>query len=186
MLTLQAARFLGINILSVTRSEAERDRARDSETTWAGGYDEPVPGVLDGAITFSRWGASSLRRFAPLGLVEPWPLDAIHLDGIPAFDYDLLWRERGLRSVANYRARMRERSSTLRLASRSRRGSSPSSLSDANGALMRVRSGDVSGTPRSSCLAEPPIRAVRTTEAVRSALSPNRRVAFHGERKVAQ
>ena len=29
-------------------------------------------------------------------------VNAIHLDGIPAFDYDLLWRERVLRSVANF------------------------------------------------------------------------------------
>ena len=29
-------------------------------------------------------------------------VNAIHLDGMPAFDYDLLWGERAIRSVANF------------------------------------------------------------------------------------
>ena len=29
-------------------------------------------------------------------------VNAIHLEGIPAFPYDLLWGERGVRSLANY------------------------------------------------------------------------------------
>ena len=42
---------------------------------------------------------SALAAVGPAGTVA---INAIHLDGIPAFSYDLLWRERALRSVANF------------------------------------------------------------------------------------
>ena len=85
-----SAGFLGIDVFVVTRSETERDRARETGAIWAGGYDEPVPAVLDGAITFAPVGsvvAAALRAIGPGGTVA---INAIHLDGIPAFDYDLL------------------------------------------------------------------------------------------------
>ncbi|MDZ7729276.1 MAG: hypothetical protein U5Q44_14410 [Dehalococcoidia bacterium] len=42
---------------------------------------------------------AALRALAPGGTVA---INAIHLDEMPAFDYGLLWRERILRSVANF------------------------------------------------------------------------------------
>jgi propanol-preferring alcohol dehydrogenase len=69
---------------------------------WAGGYDDAPPEPLDAAITFAPSGdvvVSALRATAPGGTVA---INAIHLDRIPEFSYDLLWRERNLVSVANY------------------------------------------------------------------------------------
>ena len=60
------------------------------------------PVELDRAITFAPSGrvvVSALSRLRKGGVVA---VNAIHLDGIPAFDYDrLLWGERQIRSVAN-------------------------------------------------------------------------------------
>jgi alcohol dehydrogenase, propanol-preferring len=147
LLTLQAARHLGMDPYVVTRSADEQERARELGATWAGGYDEPVPEPLDGAITFAPAGSvviAALRSVGPGGTVA---INAIHLDGIPAFDYDLLWRERSLRSVANYtREDARE---FLALAAEipivPRVEEVP--LSEANAALERVRLGTVTGTP---------------------------------------
>jgi propanol-preferring alcohol dehydrogenase len=44
----------------------------------------------------------ALVAVAPGGTVA---INAIHLDAMPAFGYDLLWRERVLRSVANFTRR---------------------------------------------------------------------------------
>jgi propanol-preferring alcohol dehydrogenase len=42
---------------------------------------------------------AALEALAPGATVA---VNAIHLDGMPAFDYDLLWKERAIRSVANF------------------------------------------------------------------------------------
>jgi alcohol dehydrogenase, propanol-preferring len=92
-----------------TRSEAERARALALGAAWAGGYDDPAPAPLDAAITFAPAGSvviAALRALAPGATVA---VNAIHLDRMPEFDYDLLWRERAIRSVANFtRADARE------------------------------------------------------------------------------
>ena len=70
-----------------------------------GGYDEQPPAPLDAAVTFAPAGSvvvSALTALAPGGTVA---INAIHLDRMPSFDYDLLWKERSLRSVANFTRR---------------------------------------------------------------------------------
>jgi len=73
-------------------------------------------------------------------------VNAIHLDRIPQFDYDDLWWERSIRSVANVtRSDVRE---LLALAAeipiRTRTEVLP--LDDVGPALRRLREGDVSGS----------------------------------------
>jgi propanol-preferring alcohol dehydrogenase len=75
--------------------------ARSVGANWAGGSDEPPPVELDAAIIFAPDGALvpiALDALAPGGVVV---CGGIHMSEIPAFDYDLLWHERSLRSVAN-------------------------------------------------------------------------------------
>ena len=62
----------------------------------------PPPAPLDAAVTFAPVGSvvvSALTAVAPGATVA---INAIHLDKMPEFSYDLLWRERSLRSVANF------------------------------------------------------------------------------------
>ncbi|MGZ4707072.1 MAG: alcohol dehydrogenase, partial [Acidimicrobiales bacterium] len=80
---------------------AERDRALALGAAWAGTYDETPPVPLDAAITFAPAGsvvAAARRAHDRGGTVA---INAIHLDHIPELDYDDLWLERSLRSVAN-------------------------------------------------------------------------------------
>jgi propanol-preferring alcohol dehydrogenase len=102
LLTLQVALHWGCEVYVVTRSAGEQARASEMGATWAGDYEQPLPVALDAAVTFAPVGSvviAALRSLAPGGTVA---INAIHLDHVPEFDYDLLWRERGLRSVANY------------------------------------------------------------------------------------
>jgi propanol-preferring alcohol dehydrogenase len=75
--------------------------ARELGCKWASGSDAPAPELLDAAIIF-----------APVGSLVPLALKAvrkggtvvcggIHMSVIPAFEYELLWGERTLCSVAN-------------------------------------------------------------------------------------
>jgi len=104
-LAIQVARHWGCEVHVATRSPRERDRALRLGAASVGEYDEPPPTPLDAAVTFAPAGsvvAAALRAVGRGGTVA---INAIHLDGIPAFPYDDLWWERGLRSVANYTRR---------------------------------------------------------------------------------
>ncbi|HEX5260809.1 MAG TPA: zinc-dependent alcohol dehydrogenase family protein [Gaiellales bacterium] len=101
-LAIQVARHWGCQVAVFARSERERARATSLGAAWTGGYDDPPPQPLDAAVTFAPVGSvvvSALRAIAPGATVA---INAIHLDRMPEFDYDLLWRERSLRSVANF------------------------------------------------------------------------------------
>ena len=68
---------------------------------WAGDALGPPPEPLDAAIIFAPVGdlvPAALRAVGPGGIVV---CAGIHMSDIPSFPYELLWRERVLRSVAN-------------------------------------------------------------------------------------
>jgi propanol-preferring alcohol dehydrogenase len=100
-IVIQVAVHWGCDVFVVTRSGSEQERARRLGAVWTGGYDEQPPMPLDAAITFAPVGdvvVDALRSIDRGGTVA---INAIHLDRIPSFDYDRLWHERTLRSVAN-------------------------------------------------------------------------------------
>ena len=86
----------------VTRGESHREAAQSLGAAWVGDEDSRPPVELDRAITFAPAGkvvVSALGALRKGGIVA---INAIHLDQMPAFDYDrLLWGERQMRSVAN-------------------------------------------------------------------------------------
>jgi propanol-preferring alcohol dehydrogenase len=100
-IVIQVAVHWGCEVFAVTRSRTEQERARRLGAAWTGGYDERPPVRLDAAITFAPVGdvvVDALRSIDRGGTVA---INAIHLDHIPEFAYDLLWHERTVRSVAN-------------------------------------------------------------------------------------
>jgi propanol-preferring alcohol dehydrogenase len=109
LLALQVARHWGCRIFVATRSEPERRRALSLGAEWAGGYDDRIPEPLDAAVTFAPAGSVVVAALKALDRGGTVAINAIHLDGIPAFPYEHLWWERSLRSVANFtRADARE------------------------------------------------------------------------------
>ncbi len=96
-------------------------------------------------MTFAPVGSvvvAALRAIGPGGTVA---VNAIHLDEVPSFDYDLLWRERGLRSVANFTRRDAEEFLELASEIPIRTVVAEYRLADANRALHDLSCGDVSG-----------------------------------------
>jgi propanol-preferring alcohol dehydrogenase len=145
-LSLQVAQRWGCEVYVVTRSVEDRARAIALGATWAGGYDERVPVPLDAAVSFAPVGSAvvaALTALAPGGTVA---INAIHLDGIPAFSYDLFWRERGIRSVANYTREDAREFLALAAEIPIHAEIEAFALADANEALARMKSGALRGT----------------------------------------
>jgi len=146
LLALQIARHWGCRVFVCTRSKDEQARARSMGAEWAGGYDEAPPEPLDASVTFAPVGdvvVAALRATARGGTVA---INAIHLDRIPTFSYDLLWWERNLVSVANYTradaVELLELARTIPIRTHFERHP----LADANVALRRLRGGEVDGS----------------------------------------
>jgi propanol-preferring alcohol dehydrogenase len=102
LLALQVARHWDCRVFVVTRSRTDQARALSLGAEWAGGTDERPPVPLDAAVTFAPVGSAVLAALEALERGGAVAINAIHLDGIPAFDYGALWWERSLRSVANF------------------------------------------------------------------------------------
>jgi propanol-preferring alcohol dehydrogenase len=101
-LAIAVLRHWNCEVYVSTRGESHRKLAASLGATWVGTETEKPPVELDRAITFAPSGAvvvSALSSLRKGGIVA---INAIHLDQMPAFDYDkLLWGERQIRSVAN-------------------------------------------------------------------------------------
>ncbi len=90
------------DVYVVTRGESHRQLATDLGANWVGAEDEVPPVKLDRAITFAPSGKVVVSALASLRKAGVVAVNAIHLDQVPAFDYDsLLWGEREIKSVAN-------------------------------------------------------------------------------------
>jgi propanol-preferring alcohol dehydrogenase len=128
------------DVYVVTRGEANRDAATSSGATWVGGEDDKPPVELDRAITFAPSGkvvVSALSSLRKGGVVA---INAIHLDQMPAFDYDkLLWGERQIRSVANMTRQDARDFLQIAHELNIRPRTTVFSLDDANDALIAVR-----------------------------------------------
>ena len=99
---IEVLRHWNCEVYVSTRGQNHRDQATQLGAKWVGTENDKPPVQLDRAITFAPSGAvvvSALSSLRKGGIVA---INAIHLDQMPAFDYDtLLWGERQIRSVAN-------------------------------------------------------------------------------------
>jgi propanol-preferring alcohol dehydrogenase len=145
LLAIQVAVHRGCEVHVVTRSEEEQARALELGAAWAGSYDDTVPIPLDAVVTFAPVGSVVVSALSALDRGGVVAVNAIHLDRIPEFDYDLLWHERQIRSVANFTRR--DAVEFLRLAAEIpiRTVVDPHPLDEANEALAAVRDGTVRG-----------------------------------------
>ena len=143
----QVARAQGRRVFAFVRpgDSAAIDFARHLGAEWAGPSDAAAPEELDAALLFAPVGAlvpAALRAIAPGGTVV---CAGIHMSEIPAFPYELLWRERRIVSVANLTRR--DGDEFLALAARTpiEMHIEPMPLAAANTALDRLRSGQLQG-----------------------------------------
>lgn len=142
---IQLAVHAGCEVFVATRSTVEQQRALEMGAVWAGGYDDQPPAPLDAAITFAPVGDVVIAALTAVDRGGAVAINAIHLDRIPEFDYDRLWLERSLRSVANVTREDVVEFLALAAAIPVRTQTELFALEDANEALQRLAGGMVSG-----------------------------------------
>jgi alcohol dehydrogenase, propanol-preferring len=143
----QVARHQGRRVFAFTRPGdlSGQEYARTLGAEWAGDSTAAPPEELDAAIIFAPVGAlvpAALRVLAKGGIVV---CAGIHMSDIPSFEYELLWGERSLRSVANLTRQ--DGHEFLELAPKVpvRTDVEEFPLEEANEALERMRSGRLLG-----------------------------------------
>lgn len=105
LLVAQLAIARGCEVYVVTRDQSARRRAEEQGATWVGPPGETLPVRLRAAITFAPVGAVVVDALRALDRGGTCVVNAIHLDRIPEFPYQLLYWERRLFSVANFTRR---------------------------------------------------------------------------------
>jgi len=120
--------------------------ARSLGAEWAGDSTQAPPEEVDAAILFAAAGELvplALRAVSPGGTVV---CAEIHMSDIPSMPYELLWRERVLRSVANLTRLDGEEFLALAPSIPIRTEVTGYPLERANDALEALRSGGVRGS----------------------------------------
>lgn len=101
-LAIQVANHWGCDAYVFTRSENHRQLARELGAVWVGGARDEIDAGLDASVIFAPAGwivPLALGHLRPGGTVA---INAIHMSPIPELEYETLYGERVLRSVANF------------------------------------------------------------------------------------
>jgi propanol-preferring alcohol dehydrogenase len=98
---IQVARHWNVEVYACTRDVRHQRLALELGAKWAGGTFAEPPVKLDAAIVFAPAGEIVPAALKALRKGGSLVLGGIHMSPIPSFDYDLLYQERVIRSVAN-------------------------------------------------------------------------------------
>ena len=146
-LVMPVLRSWNCEVYVSTRGERHQQEAAALGARWVGDAFDLPPERLDAAVIFAPVGNVFLAGLKSLDKGGIVAINAIHLDQMPAFDYDsLLWGERQIRSVANMTRQ--DAKDFLRIAEEI--GITPSirtfRLEEANDALQAIKDEDVVGS----------------------------------------
>jgi propanol-preferring alcohol dehydrogenase len=100
-LAIQVARHWKVEVYASTRDARHQRLAMDLGAAWAGGTFAEPPEKLDAAIIFAPAGEIVPAALKALRKGGTLVLGGIHMSPIPSLDYNLLYQERVIRSVAN-------------------------------------------------------------------------------------
>lgn len=142
---IQVARYWNCRVFVFTRSEEHRRHALELGAEWAGGVEDEPPAKIHAGITFAPAGwivPAALRHLRKAGTLA---INAVHLTPIPQFEYDLIYGERTVRSVAN--STRQDAIDLLRLAAEMpiRTDVELFPLEEANQVLQRLKSSQIRG-----------------------------------------
>ncbi len=98
---IQVARYWGADVYVSTRDERHQRLALELGALWAGGTVAEPPVKLDAAIIFAPAGEIVPAALKALRKGGTLALGGIHMSPIPPLDYNWLYQERVIRSVAN-------------------------------------------------------------------------------------
>ena len=142
---IQVARHWGAEVYASTRDARHQKLALELGAKWAGGTLAEPPAKLDAAIVFAPAGEIVPAALKALKKGGTLALGGIHMSTIPALDYNLLYGERIVRSVANNTRQDGE--DFLRIAAEIpiRSQVQPFALREANRALNQLKNDAIQG-----------------------------------------
>lgn len=143
----QIARHERREVFAFTRpgdDEAQRF-ALSLGASWAGASNEMPPRSLDAAILFAPVGALVPQALRAVGKGGRVVCAGIHMSDIPGFPYRDLWEERSIRSVANLTREDARQFLAIAPDVPIRCETQVFALGEANEALNRLRSGELTG-----------------------------------------
>ena len=100
-IAIQILRHWGCEVYVFTRSHHHRDLATELGAAWTGSAEEHPPHLSDSAVIFAPAGQLVVSALKVLDKGGTVALAGIHMSPIPGFEYNILYHERTLRSVAN-------------------------------------------------------------------------------------
>lgn len=100
-IVLQVAVHLGCEVYVFTRAQAHRDLAQKLGATWCGDAKDTPPAPLDTSILFAPVGWIVLEALRVTRRGGTVACAGVTMTDIPQMNYNLLYHERVLRSVAN-------------------------------------------------------------------------------------
>lgn len=98
---IQVARHWGVEVYAFTRDKRHQQLALELGAVWTGSGQDAPPAKLDSAIIFAPAGELVPAALKVLKKGGTLALGGIHLSQIPPLDYQLLYHERVVRSVAS-------------------------------------------------------------------------------------
>ncbi len=143
---LQIAVHLGMKVYVFSRSEEHRKLAEDLGAVWTGEATERPPEKLNSAIIFAPVGWIVNEALKSLDKGGTIAMAGIYSTPIPEIEYDLIYHEKTLRSVANSTAE--DVVELLNIASEAKVNTVVQTfpLSDANNVLKLVKESKIDGS----------------------------------------
>ena len=144
-LAIQVANYWNCDVYVFTRSENHRQLARELGAVWVGGAEDEIDVGLDGSVTFAPAGwivPLALGHLRPGGTLA---INAIYMSPIPEMEYELLYRERAVRSVTNFTRRDAEEFLKLAAEIPVETEVEVFPLGEANEVLLRLKESEIRG-----------------------------------------
>jgi propanol-preferring alcohol dehydrogenase len=148
---IQVARNWGVRVYACTRGPKHQQLAIELGAVWAGEAAAEPPRKLDAAIIFAPAGELVPLALKALRKGGVLVLGGIHMSPIPSLDYNLLYQERVIRSVANNTRQDGEDFLRLAAAIPIRTQVTVFPLRDANRALNDLKSERINGAAVLDC-----------------------------------
>jgi len=98
---LQVAKHKDIEVYVITRSEKNKNAASELGADWVGGYKDKIPVLLDGGIIFPPAGNLVSYALSQMDSGGRLVLGPVTMTPIEIKDYNLIWQERSIISLAH-------------------------------------------------------------------------------------
>lgn len=144
-IAIQVARHWDCEVYVFTRSKNHREHALELGAVWTGSAMDDPPASMDSSIIFAPAGEIVLDALRVLRKGGTVAINAVYMTPIPEMQYDLIYSERTVRSVANCARRDAEELLKLAKEIPLRTDVEVYSLSTANEVLGRMKQSQIRG-----------------------------------------